>query len=103
MEVHASETVPQGSENAPLNESANSIFCLGKCIYRTTWPDTHLNGRMDEFMVYDRALSLEEIQGIYDHQNTDAPATSGEADFNEGIRYVERLGDVSMGIYTNRP
>jgi len=105
MQIHASTQVDPSLHNCPLDETANSIFCIGKCIVHPTWGDTHLNGRLDELMIFDRALSIEELQNIYDYQNTAIPAatTGGEADFKEGIRYVKPLGDIPMGLYGNQP
>jgi len=66
------------------------------------------DGAIDELLIYDRALSSNEVANcLYPYNGTDFPMSSvhvaSEATFDNGIEYVAPLGDVSMGEFTNRP
>lgn len=58
------------------------------------------SGSLDEVRVYSRALTEDEVGDLYRH---DAHLTSGSARFKTGVVYLEPLGDLSMGVYTNDP
>jgi hypothetical protein len=97
---------------APL--SVGNIPGLQSLYSRWSW-----SGSLDEFRVYDRALTSEEIGQLYinglflsssgsDIITVSAPLSvsgaltvGGDAVFRSGIRYVKPLGDLSSGIYTN--
>lgn len=59
------------------------------------------NGLIDEFIIYDRALTTTEITNLYLYNGTNFSVPTAE--FREGIRYSKPLGDIEMGIYTNTP
>jgi len=82
----------------------------------------YFDGIIDEFRVYTRALSAEEISNIYlgtiplddndgllsTHtiEQTASGATNsfaGPVELNGGAMYVKPLGDVEMGIYQSQP
>ena len=59
------------------------------------------DGKIDSCQVYNRALSTNEIQSLYQYNGTNFFAA--DAQFFGGISHVKALGDIGMGAYTNRP
>jgi hypothetical protein len=64
-----------------------------------TYP-RYFNGLIDEARIYDRALSADEVRGLYFH---DAHLGAGTARFETGVSFVKPLGDLPMGSFTNAP
>lgn len=60
----------------------------------------YFQGDMDEIRIYNRALSQEEVGGLY---YSVAQTTNGTVRFETGVAHLRPLGDVSMGVYTNQP
>ena len=84
----------------------NRIACIGSP--GSLWFD----GKIDEAMLYDRALTANEIYSIYRDYNpstneaalvTEKFQVIGEGRFEDGIIYSKQRGDIGMGIYTNQP
>ena len=72
----------------------------------------YFNGALDEVMIYDRVLTSEDISALaYNGAPTNSlagqfRAVSIEAStgrFTNGIPYAGKLGDLSMGTFTNQP
>ena len=65
------------------------------------------DGLMDEVLIYDWALSSNQVYNLYLYDGTNFPTTSmnvnGDSEFLDGVKYSARLGDVLMGSYTNEP
>jgi len=72
-----------------------------------------IDGLVDEVLLYNSCLSSNEVHDLYLYNGTNfasaALAVHSSAAFNSnptftaGIEYVKPLGDVEMGIYTNKP
>jgi len=101
--------------------NVDATLCVGNTLSNWIRPDfSGWTGELDEFMIFDRALSKSEILKLYQNgtlAHTPPPPISvtsdvsidgnltvtGEATFEGGIRHVLPLGDLSSGIYTNAP
>jgi hypothetical protein len=60
------------------------------------------DGLIDEVRVYNRALSADEIKGLYYYYSPSSQPTN-TVRFSNGVNYVYPLGDVGMGTYTTGP
>lgn len=71
----------------------------------------YFKGLIDEVRVFDRALSLEEVQGLYSNTATflmtntvlRVDNTNVHVSGQTTIQHLVRQGDVEMGVYTNGP
>ena len=64
-EVAGSTDVPDKARNSVIKEEPGVDLMVGKCSGRRSWRDTHINGIIDEVMVFKRALSKAEIARLY--------------------------------------
>ena len=64
-------------------------------------------GKIDQFQIYKRILTSNEVYNLYMYNGTNFPAAelevNGDAKFYQGINYLGPKGDLSMGVYTNNP
>jgi hypothetical protein len=59
------EDVPREQWHSPLSPQPGADLIIGRSCGRPTWLDTHINGVIDEIMIFDRALSANEVQRLY--------------------------------------
>ena len=59
--LHVKTDVPAGSQNKKLSGLQGEIIRIGASAARRTWTDTHINGAIDEVMIFHRALSEKQI------------------------------------------
>ena len=108
MEASTNAMFPIDTEGEPL--------CIG---HRVAGFPMNWSGLIDEFRIYGRALSPDEIASLRangaplvpsggDAVTVESPlavegalTVEGDAAFLSGIRYAKPLGDLSSGIYTN--
>lgn len=89
-----------------LYDISGSKMVIGTCAATPFmyWGDQYFNGRVDDLRIYNRALTDTEIARL---MNFTMAAPSGKfngvGNFPKGIGYVAPLGDLSMGVYTNKP
>jgi hypothetical protein len=67
-EMLAMTRVPQERQNLLLYHEEGMDLCIGKSASRRDWLDTHINGAIDDVIIYDRALSAHEIKTLYTSQ-----------------------------------
>ena len=67
-ELAGSADVPDDLKNLPVSEEPGGDLMVGKCSVRRSWLDTHIDGTIDEVMLFDRALSESRIRQLYDTQ-----------------------------------
>jgi hypothetical protein len=72
-ELAGSTDVPDDLRNAPLKEDPGVDLLIGKCSVRRSWHDTHINGIIDEVMIFKRALGESQIRHIYSSQKGNIP------------------------------
>ena len=60
--------VPAGLKNKPLKESGATDLVIGRSAVNRKWSDTHINGMIDEVMLFNRALTQPAIKQIYNSQ-----------------------------------
>ena len=70
--------------------------------YLAPQPVACFNGLIDEVRIYNRALSLSEVIGMYWYYRP-SEVQVPQVEFLEGVKYIKPLGDVDMGIYQNNP
>jgi hypothetical protein len=63
-----SEDVPEELRNKPIKEDSGMDLIIGKSATRRSWHDTHINGMIDEVMIFDHALPDTRIRQIYNSQ-----------------------------------
>ncbi len=98
-----------GSEVGSDTSAATGINSNKINIGRGQSSANYWDGKMDEVLLYDRALSSNEVYNLYLYSGTNFMAPTavidGDATFNHevtlegGATYVERSGDVSMGCF----
>ena len=64
----ASEDVPNELTNGPIKEDSGVDLVIGSSSTRRSWHDTHINGMIDEVMIFDHALPETRIRQIYNSQ-----------------------------------
>lgn len=97
FEISSTATI-YGTPAATLSDQP-SAFRVGAC---EGVPGYYMAGRIDEVALYDRALAAEELRALYAYGLSGLP-DAGSAEFHGGIRYLAPLGDLGMGVFTNRP
>jgi hypothetical protein len=66
--VIASTDVPDELRNEAIKEDSGTDLVVGKSAGRRSWLDTHINGMIDEVMIFDHALPQTRIRQIYNSQ-----------------------------------
>jgi hypothetical protein len=99
------------SVGSPLNNS-NEDLHIG-CVSSAGSRSSYFNGTIDQVFVYSRALSSAEVTDLYLYNGTDFPTPTvdiaASAVFRDSVVFSNQVGsamaqgDISMGIYTNRP
>lgn len=64
-EVAGTTAVPDDARNGVIAEPPGVDLMVGKCSVRRPWRDTHINGMLDEVMIFDRALSEAQVRQLY--------------------------------------
>ncbi len=110
------------STSAMFSMDTFASLCLGNSLSSDPLHQKGWHGNIDDFMIFDRALSAAEIISLYESGTlTHDPlppspisvtsdlavggnlTVTGETAFEGGIRHVRPLGDLSSGVYTNAP
>jgi hypothetical protein len=71
-----SADVPAELRNARIRDGKGMALLIGKSAGRRSWSDTHINGVIDEVMLFDRALTERQIRQLHDarkRENRDRP------------------------------
>ncbi|MBT3296833.1 MAG: LamG domain-containing protein [Verrucomicrobia bacterium] len=64
-EVAGTTDVSDDARNATVAEPPGVDLMVGKCSVRRSWRDTHINGMLDEVMIFDRALNDTQVRQLY--------------------------------------
>ncbi len=100
---------------------SDSAMCVGNSYSGDSNQRTPWSGLLDEVMIFDRALSSNEVSslftdGVLSHPTNDVPTAitvttnvviqgaltvTGKVSFAGGVIYCKPLGDLSSGPYTN--
>ena len=64
-EIAGTTHIPDRLKNTPVYAPTGGAFIVGKHASARSWHDTHINGVIDEVMLFDRALSANSIGQIY--------------------------------------
>ena len=64
----ASADVPDALANKPIKEDSGMDLLIGKSGTHRSWYDTHINGMIDEVMIFDQALTESQIRQRYNSQ-----------------------------------
>jgi hypothetical protein len=64
-EVAGMTEVADDARNGVIAEPPGVDLMVGKCSVRRPWHDTHINGMLDEVMIFDRALSEAQVRQLY--------------------------------------
>ena len=60
-----SKDIPDELRNKPIVEAKGMDLVIGKCGTHRTWSNSHINGMMDEILIYKRALTAPQIEALY--------------------------------------
>ena len=82
---------------AESTPGGSGMAVIGACDW--DFGDGLFKGLMDEYRIYNRCLSADEVMGLY---LNDAHLAAGDATFETGVKYLKPLGNLGMGTYTNQ-
>ncbi|MFT5131099.1 MAG: hypothetical protein ACI8W8_004734 [Rhodothermales bacterium] len=67
-ELAGATEIEEGLEHAPIRETPGVELSVGRCSTRNTWRDTHINGLIDEVMIFRHPFTANQVGRLYDSQ-----------------------------------